>query len=31
MQNGATPVVDSTDLNRSLALVSSFLYGPEAL
>ncbi|KAF2440241.1 hypothetical protein P171DRAFT_475754 [Karstenula rhodostoma CBS 690.94] len=31
MENGVTPVVDSTNLNRSLALVSAFFYAPEAV
>ncbi|KAJ4347799.1 uncharacterized protein N0V89_009169 [Didymosphaeria variabile] len=31
MENGAKPVVDSTNLNRSLALVSAFFYAPDAL
>ena len=31
VENGATPVVDSTNLNRFLALVSAFLYAPDAL
>ena len=31
LENGATPVADSTNLNRLLALVSAFLYAPDAL
>ena len=31
LENGATPVADSTNFNRLLALVSAFLYAPDAL
>jgi hypothetical protein len=31
LETGATPVVDSTNLNRVLSLVSALLYAPDAL